>query len=58
MGNGCGSDGRAVASVTRGPRLESSHYQMFKYAEHVNCQLKKKIEAGNGQFQNTNRKNA
>ena len=34
MGSGCGSDGRAVASDTRGPRSESSHRQNF-YIEHL-----------------------
>ena len=28
-GSGCGSVGRAVASNTRGPRFESSHWQKF-----------------------------
>ena len=27
LGSGCGSVGRAVASDTRGPRFESSHWQ-------------------------------
>ena len=31
MGSGCGSVGRAVASDTRGPRFESSHWQKFIY---------------------------
>ena len=31
VGVGCGSIGRAVASDTRGPRLESSHWQKFIY---------------------------
>ena len=30
-GSGCGSVGRAVASDTRGPRFESSHWQKFNY---------------------------
>ena len=30
MGVGCGSIGRAVASDTRGPRLESSHWQTLR----------------------------
>ena len=29
MGIGCGSVGRAVASDTRGPQFESSHWQDF-----------------------------
>ena len=31
MGSGCGSVGRAVASNTRGPRFESSHWQSFNW---------------------------
>ena len=45
MGSGCGSVGRAVASDTRGPWLESSHRQKFIYIEHlftVNCVLKRR----------------
>ena len=41
----CGSVGRAVASDTRGPRFESSHWQKFIYIEHlfpVNCGLKRR----------------
>ena len=30
-GRGCGSGGRAVASDSRGPRFESSHWQKFKF---------------------------
>ena len=30
QGSGCGSVGRAVASNTRDPRLESSHWRYFK----------------------------
>ena len=30
-GSGCGSVGRAVASDTRDPRFESSHWQKFIY---------------------------
>ena len=29
MGSGCGAVGRAVASDTRGPRFESSHWQLL-----------------------------
>ena len=29
LGSGCGSVGRAVASDTRGPQFESSHWQKF-----------------------------
>ena len=46
-GSGCGSVGRAVASNTRGPRFESSHWQKFIYIEHlftVNCIEKTKIK--------------
>ena len=31
LGSGCGSVGRAVASDTKGPRLESSRWQIFTY---------------------------
>ena len=31
MGSGYGSVGRAVASDTRGPQFESSHWQKFIY---------------------------
>ena len=43
-GSGCGSVGRAVASDTRGPRLESSHRQKNIFIKHlftVNCVLKR-----------------
>ena len=30
-GSGCGSVGRVVTSDTRGPRIESSHWQILKY---------------------------
>ena len=43
-GSGCGSVGRAVASDTRGPRFESSHWQKIIHIEHlftVNCELKR-----------------
>ena len=38
---GCGSVGRAVATDTRGPRIESSHWQKITniYLTFVNCQL-------------------
>ena len=45
MGSGCGSVGGAVASNTRGPQFESSHWQKFIYIEHlfsVNCVLKRR----------------
>ena len=31
QGSGCGSVGSAVASDTRGPQFESSHWQKFIY---------------------------
>ena len=57
MGSGCGSVGRAVASDTRGPWLESSHWQKFIYILNI-CLLStvywkdehKEKEAGNGPF--------
>ena len=50
-GSGCGSVGRVVASDTRGPRFESSHFIL----NILSCQLYSKDEnqekkAGNGQF--------
>ena len=46
LGSGCGSVSRAVASDTRGPRLDSSHRQkIYLYIEHlftVNCVLKRR----------------
>ena len=57
LGSGCGSVGRAVASDTRGPLIESSHRQKIcLYSTFVYCQLciaKTKIkgkEAGDGPF--------
>ena len=56
-GSGCGSVVGTVASNTRGPRFDSSHWQNF-YFEHLhsaNCIEKTKIkqkEAGNGLFKN------
>ena len=51
-GSGCGAVGRAVASDTRGPQFESSHWQnSLIYLFTVNCIEKTKIkkkEAGNG----------
>ena len=41
----CGSDGRAVASDTRGPQIESSHQQKFIYIVHLftlKCVLKRR----------------
>ena len=35
LGSGCGSVGRAVASDTRGPRFESSHWQKFIYIMNI-----------------------
>ena len=37
MGNGCGSVGIAVASVTRGPRFESSRWQTLYNLFTFNC---------------------
>ena len=55
LGSGCGSVGRAVASVTRGRQFESRHRQIF--IEHLFFVLKKtKIkekEAMNGPFKKT-----
>ena len=48
-GSGCSSVGRVVASYTRGPRFESSHWQTFD--KHLLTVLKIRIErkeAGNG----------
>ena len=57
LGSGCGSVGRAVASDTRGPWFESSHWQKFIYVLNI-CLLptvywkdgNKEKEAGNGPF--------
>ena len=46
MGSCCGSVGRAVASIARGPRFESSHQQTFRTdinLSTVNCIEKTKI---------------
>ena len=53
LGSGCGSDGRAVASNSRGLRFESIHCQ--KFILNINCQLywkdkNKEKEAWNGPF--------
>ena len=56
-GSGCGSVGRAVASNTRGPLFESSHWQNFIYILNI-CLLSivcwkgknKEKEAGYGPF--------
>ena len=45
LGSGCDSVGKAVASDTRGPQFESSHWQKFIYIEHlftVNYVLKRR----------------
>ena len=52
MGSGCGSVGKAVASNTSGPQIQSSHREIF-YWTFVYCQLywidkNKEKEAGNG----------
>ena len=51
--SGCGSDGRAVASNSRGPRFKSSHRQNLYKTFY--CQLywkdeNKEKEAANGTF--------
>ena len=59
LGSGCGSVGRGVASDTRGPRFESSHWQIFIYILNI-CLVStvflkdknKEKEAGNGPFLN------
>ena len=59
LGSGCGSVGRAVASNTRGPRFESSHWQKFIFILNI-CLLwtvywkdeNKEKEAGNGPYFN------
>ena len=55
-GSGCGSVGRAVASDTRGPWFESSHWQYLYWTLFtVNCTEKttiKKKEARNGPLKN------
>ena len=38
LGSGCGSVGRAVASDTRGPRFDSSHWQKFIFILNI-CSL-------------------
>ena len=53
QGSGCGSVGRAVASNTRGPKFESSHWHsfmqniLFTFNCIENTKIKEK-EAGNG----------
>ena len=44
MGSGCGSVGRVVASNSRGPQFESSHWQHFILNIIVNCIEKTKIK--------------
>ena len=50
VGSGCDSVGRAVASDTKGPRFESSHWQnlywAFVYLSTINCIEKTKIKRG------------
>ena len=53
LGSGCGSVGRAVASNSRGPQFESSHWQ--KFILNIYCQLywkdeNKEKEDGIGTF--------
>ena len=53
MGCGCGLVGSAVASDTRGPQFQSSHWQNLYLMFSVNCIKKTKIknkEAENGPF--------
>ena len=55
LGSGCDSVGKAVASDTRGPQFESSHWQKFIYILNI-CLLStmywkdenKEKEAGDG----------
>ena len=61
MGSGCGSVGRAVASVTRGPWFESSHPQtlIWTFICLLSIVLKrrnKEKEAGNGPYMKRNRR--
>ena len=44
LGNGCCTVGRAVASKTRGPQIESSHRQTLYHPYTVNCIEKTKIK--------------
>ena len=44
----CGSVGRVVASDTRDPRFESSHWQNFIYQLYNRKDKNKEKEAGNG----------
>ena len=54
MGSGCGAFGRVVASNTRGPGFESSHWQLLLniYLLLTVCRKdeNKEKEAGNGPF--------
>ena len=53
MGSGCGSVGTAVASDTRGPGFEYSHWQLLNiYFLLIACRKdeNKEKEAGNGPF--------
>ena len=60
MGSGCRAVGRAVASNTRGPGLESSHWQLLLniYLMLTVCTKdeNKEKEAGNGPFKKQNLK--
>ena len=42
LGSGCDSVGRAVASDTRGPRIESSHWQNILNMDLLSTVLKKR----------------
>ena len=50
MGHGCGAVGRAVASDTRGPGFESSHWQLLLNIYYCRKDENKEKEAGNGPF--------
>ena len=51
MCSGCGAVGRVVASDTRGPGFESSHWQLLEHLLTVLEKTKnKEKEAGNGRF--------
>ena len=56
MGSGGGSGGRAVASETRDPQFEPSHWRILKmYLLNVNCIEKTKIKKkrpGRAHFKN------
>ena len=53
LGSGCGAVGRAVASDTRGPGFESSHWQLLLNIYYCRKDENKEKEAGNGPFKKT-----